>query len=87
MGPAASIEEYKKRLLALFPSQEAFDKLYSGTFDTPINDPPWHIIAPSCSDPMGPKTCLVEQFNQPLPPNILSKDLMTGWKDDPESSS
>lgn len=73
-----SFEEYKKALKEHFPNQEDFDDLYLGKF---INDPPWYVIAPGCSDPMGPKTCLVEQFSQPLPPNIFPKDLIKGWKD------
>ena len=74
-------DEYRNRLRELFPNQEDFDRLYSGIFETPITDPPWYVIVPMCSDPMGPKTCLVEQFSQPLPSNIFPKDLIKGWKD------
>lgn len=68
------LREYQERLIEL--SQEGFDQLY---LNTP--DPPWHVITPSYSDPMGPKTCLVESLNQLLPSNIFPKDLRTGWKD------
>ena len=67
--------EWLEQILMFIEGPEEYNKLYS-------NDPPWHVIAPVCSDPMGPKTILREHLDQPLPPNIFPKDLMTGWKDD-----
>lgn len=48
------------------------------------NDDPylWLKIAPPCSDPLGPKTCLMESLTQPLPKNIFPKGLIKGWKDE-----
>lgn len=40
----------------------------------------WLKIIGPCSDPMGPKTALVESLSRP---NIqLPKDLFSGWKDE-----
>lgn len=76
------LREYQERLRELLIDEESFEQLCINMLQPIKDNPPWCVITPSCSDPMGPKTCLVEQFSQPLPPHIFPNNLMTGWKDD-----